>query len=71
MSRKAWYYSYIALILILVLVTKNVVGVTSEFCNKKFIHLSNTLGVVSQKLYQLQQLQQNQLIHHYHLTNHS
>ena len=40
MSRKAWYYLYITLILTLVLVTKNVVGVTCEFCNKEFIHLS-------------------------------
>ena len=40
MSRKAWYYLYITLILILVLVTKNAVGVTCEFCNKEFIHFS-------------------------------
>ena len=40
MIRKAWCYSYITLILILVLVTKNAVGVTCEFCNKEFIRLS-------------------------------
>ena len=40
MSRKPWRYLYITLILALVLVTKNVVGVTCEFCNKEFIHLS-------------------------------
>ena len=40
MIRKAWCYSYITLILILVLVTKNAVGVTCEFCNKGFIRLS-------------------------------
>ena len=28
------------MILILVILTKNVVGVTCEFCNKEFIHLS-------------------------------
>ena len=31
---------YITLILILVLVTKYVAGVTCEFCTKEFIHLS-------------------------------
>ena len=40
MIRKAWCYSYITLILILVLVTKNAVGITCEFCNKEFIRLS-------------------------------
>ena len=40
MSRKAWYYLYITLILILVLVIKNAVGGICEFCNKEFIHLS-------------------------------
>ena len=40
MSRKAWYYLYITLILILVLVIKNAVGVTCQFCNKEFTHLS-------------------------------
>ena len=37
MSRKAWYYLYVTLILLLVLVTKNVVGVTCEFC-KNFVN---------------------------------
>ena len=40
MSRKAWCHFYTALISILVLVTKNVLEVTCEFCNKEFIHLS-------------------------------
>ena len=40
MSRKAWYYLHITLILILVLVTKNVVGIKCEFCNKELIHPS-------------------------------
>ena len=31
---------YIILILILVILTKNVAGVTCEFCNKEFIHFS-------------------------------
>ena len=40
MGRKAWHYLYITLIHTLVLVTKNVAGVTCEFWNKEFIHLS-------------------------------
>ena len=40
MSRKEWYYLYITLILILVLITKNAVGVICEFCNKEFMHRS-------------------------------
>ena len=37
---KACYYLYITLILILVLLTKIVVGDKCEFCNKELIHLS-------------------------------
>ena len=37
---KACCYLYITLVLILVLLTKNAVGDTCEFCNKELIHFS-------------------------------
>ena len=58
MSRKAWHYLHVALVLTLVLVTKKVVGVTCEFCNKENKELyifQNTRSVVNKKLHQLQQ----------------
>ena len=45
MSRKALYYLYTTLILILVFVTKNDVEVTCEFCSKELTSFKTHLAL--------------------------